>query len=85
MVDYPVKCMVCEKATTVSAPKDTHTLMLFMVTARVKNWQTTMNQHGLFLCCTECVKIAYSDNGRLGFLKDEWTDKMVKEDGRANS
>ena len=41
-----------------------------------------MNKHGVFICCPECIDTAYDDNGRLGFLKDEWIGKMVSQDGK---
>jgi hypothetical protein len=71
--------MVCNKTIEVEQFSD-DTISLFFATAMKYEWQVSNGEYGCFICCPDCIEIAYDPNGRLGFLKDEWKKKAIKKE-----
>jgi len=75
---HAAQCMICDKTITAQAPKNIDFPSLCMIISTLYNWQTTLRKEGAFLCCQQCINIAYEENGRLGFLKEEYFERMRK-------
>lgn len=74
-----VKCMLCIKTTKSELSSELSLWHHFNNVSGKKEWQMLDKNKKMFICCPDCINKAYNPNGSLGFLKEEFEDKMIED------
>ena len=75
-----VKCMLCDKTTTIETLELDFYFLITMV-AQEQNWAMSWNKDGGFVCCPGCYSTAFdlSQGGKVGFLRPEYNNLRRKK------
>jgi len=66
--------MVCDRPSKTDTSGMTP-LMAMLAVSKQEDWQFTMKDRIGFLCCPDCIPVAYDENGRLGWVKPEYLEQ----------